>query len=891
MEFEHTYDIDAPPESLWRVLMNVHQVAACLDGVDELTVLDGDTYRGTLSVKMGPVRFKFAGEVAVIERDGEAWTGVLQASANDAKSHGGFRASLTMQLAERGDGCTLRLTLETAFLGRLGQLGRPLIRKKIATMMDNFAHSLSERMERMNRDFEYIGKPLGRAEGPEKVRGVALFSADIKLDGMLVGVCLRSPFPYARIVAIDVDAARQVPGVHAVLTGADLPDERVGRALRDFEPLAKDVVRYAGQKVAAIAAESRDIADDAMALIEVEYEELDPVFDPIEALDADAPVLHPQFDSYLGRAKGERFHANVVARSTWTRGNVEAGFAAADRVIEHAFRTQRQHQGYVEPHACVVKIDDDGRAQVWANSKAPFQLRKQIAEGIGLPTDEVTVNPSFIGGDFGGKGGFMDTHAAYWLAKKTGRPVRMTMDYTEELTAGNPRHGAVMTFRTGVMNDGRIIARQAELIFDGGAYGAFRPSAGANYGPRCLGAYRMEHAAISSTLVYTNLVPCGSMRSPGDPQSIFASEAHIDLVARELGMDPVEFRLANFVSEGDTSPLGRKWREPMARRVLERASEEIGYGNRSHVHADGRKMGIGFAVSDRGTGGGVCTARVRIDPDAKTTLSVSLRDTGSGFYTMLRQVVGEELGVPYDEIDLETWSTDALDNDGGVGGARITNAGGNAALNAARGVRETLAGFAANKYGWSPDNIKFANQSVRHDGESKSLSEVMGDYAEEASAQFTYEAPADPNTTVFTAQAAQVAVDEETGEIEVLRFVSAHDVGTILNPMAHQGQVEGGFVQGLGYALMEEVKYEDGYVMNAHLGEYKLPTMRDMPPLTTVHVRSESDGPAPHGGKGIGEQSVSGVAPAIVNALLDATGKSMRSLPVTAEKMLDALES
>ncbi|MCZ6888547.1 MAG: xanthine dehydrogenase family protein molybdopterin-binding subunit [Gammaproteobacteria bacterium] len=739
---------------------------------------------------------------------------------------------------------------------------------------------------------KYIGKPLGRAEGPEKVRGSARFPADIKLDGMLVGACLRSPFPYARIVSIDVDAAQLMPGVHAVLTGADLPDERVGRALRDFEPLAKDVVRYTGQKVVAIAAETRDIADDAMAVIKVEYEELKAVFDPIEALEVKAPVLHPQFDSYLGQAKGQRFHPNVVARSEWTRGDVQVGFEEADRVIEHTFRTQRQHQAYVEPHACVVKVDDDGRAQVWANSKAPFQLRQQIAEGVGLPTDKVTINASFIGGDFGGKGGFMDTHVAYWLARKTGRPVRMTMDYTEELTAGNPRHGAVMTFRTGVMNDGRIIARQAELIFDGGAYGAFRPSAGASYGPRCLGAYRMDHAAISSTLVYTNLVPCGSMRSPGDPQSIFASEAHIDLVARELEMDPLEFRLANFVDEGDSSPLGRKWREPMARRVLERASEEIGYADRTPVHADGRKTGIGFAVSDRATGGGICTARVRIDLNGRTTLWVSLRDTGSGFYTMLRQVVAEELGVPYDAIDLETWSTDALDNDGGVGGARITNAGGNAALNAARGVRDTIAGFAANKYGWSPDDIEFVDETVLgQDGASKSLVDVMRDYGEEASAQFTYEAPPDPDTTVFTAQAAEVAVDEETGEIEVLRFVTAHDVGTILNPIAHQGQVEGGFVQGLGYALMEELKYEEGFVMNAHLGDYKVPTMRDIPPLTTLHVRSAEDGPAPYGGKGIGEQSVSGVAPAIVNALLDATGKSMRSLPVTAEKMLKALES
>ena len=737
-------------------------------------------------------------------------------------------------------------------------------------------------------EYQQIGKPLGRAEGPEKVRGAAMYPGDMRLPGMLVGRCLRSPYPYARIVKVDLSQAKQVAGVHAVICGADLPALRVGRYLRDVEPLARDYVRFAGQKVAAVAAESDDIAEEALALIEVEYEELDPVFDPLEALADDAPVLHPEFDTYEGRVEGERDHPNIVARSRWGRGNVAEGFVKADHVIEHTFRTQRQHQGYIEPHACVVNVEPDGHVQVWANSKAPFQLRNQIAEGIGVENDQVSVMPSIIGGDFGGKGGFMDTHAAYWLAKHSGRPVMMTMDYTEELIAGNPRHGATMTFRTGVMKDGTIVARSANLVFDSGAFGGFRPGKGCMYGPRCLDPYKMEHAEITSTLVYTNLVPCGSMRSPGDPQSIFAGEAHIDLVAREIGMDPLEFRRHNLVREGDIAPLGNRWKDPMALEVLEAAAGGIGYEGKQKRLPDGRLCGIGLSVCDRGTGGGGAAARVTITKDGQVILNISLRDTGAGFYTILRQIVGEELGVPYDKVRLDTWSTDALETDGAVGGARVTNAGGNAVFEAAGLVKQKLAGYLTNKHGWAEEAVVWRDGELRHGDESISLSGLMEEFGEDVSADTNYTAPPFEGT-VFTAQAAQVAVDEETGEVEVLHFVTAHDVGTILNTIAHQGQVEGGFVQGFGYAMMEEIRYEDGHVMNAHLGDYKMPTMKDMPRLTTIHVRSREDGPTPYGGKGIGEQSVSGVAPAIVNAILDATGKSIRSLPVTAEKMLQAL--
>jgi len=740
--------------------------------------------------------------------------------------------------------------------------------------------------------YSQIGQHIGRVEGPDKVTGTTIYPADVKLPGMLVGKCLRSPFPYARIVSIDTSAAREAPGVHAVLTAEDVPDTLVGRALRDLPQLARGVVRFAGEKVAVVAADSIEQAEEALSLIDVEYEEMDGVFDVIEARTSDAPVLHPDFDSYQGGKQSERLCANDIGHSSWSKGDVEAGFAAADQIFEHTFQSQRQHQGYIEPHACVVACETNAQgephARVWINSKAPFQVRTQLAVGLGLPESAVTIEASAIGGDFGGKGGFMDAHVAYWLSKASNRPVRMTMDYTEELIAGNPRHGAVMTFKTGVMNDGTMVARSAHLIYDSGAYGAFRPQPAVTYGQRCLGPYAVEHGRIDSRVVYTNLVPCGSMRSPGDPQSVFASEAHIDLVARELGMDPYEFRMKNVVRKGGESPIGRKWRNPMSAKLLEAAARESGY-QQPRQHKPGKKVGFGFSLCERGTGGGPCTARVTISEDGKLLINISLRDTGSGFYTMLRQVVGEVLGVNYDDIDLETWSTDDIPTDGGVGGARVTNTAGNATFEASTQVKEQLNAVLAARFGWQAEDIVYREGQVLHGNEAMTLHEAMQAHGEPISIEHTHNAPVITDDTVFTVQVAEVEVDEETGEIDLRRVTSVHDVATVLNPIAHQGQIEGALMQGVGYALMEEIVYEDGYVMNAHLGEYKLPTMGDLPELNTVLVRSEHDGPTPFGGKGIGEHAISGVAPAVVNAILDATGESFRSIPVTAEKVYNRL--
>ena len=746
----------------------------------------------------------------------------------------------------------------------------------------------------MTSSYETIGRPVGRAEGPAKVTGQAIFPADVNLPGTLVGKCLRSPFPYAKIVSIDqdsVDTARQVPGVHAVLTAEDIPPHLVGRMLRDMPILARDVVRFAGQKVVAVAADDDDIAEEALNLIQVEYDELDPILDPVEAMKPGATVLHPEFSTYAGLPDNVPTEPNVAGHGQWLNGDIEKGFAEADFIFEHTFQTNHQHQAYIEPHASVVFLDNTGRVQTWVNSKMPFQVRQQLSEGIDKTTDQIRVNPTTIGGDFGGKGGFMDTHLGFWLSKTTGRPVRMVMTYIEELMAGNPRHPAVMTFKTGVKKDGSITARQAHLVYDSGGYAAFKPQRGVTYGSRCLGPYKIPNGLIDSYVVYTNQVPCGSMRAPGDPQSIFAAEAQIDLIARELSMDPVEFRKKNLVQDGDVSSSGNQWQNVMGMRTLEAAVETAGYQD-PKPKVLGNLIGRGMALCERHVGAGSSTVRVSIDSDGIVSLYTALPDTGSGFYTVLRQILGQELGVAYDEIILENWSTDDVDFETGVGGSRVTHVAGQAVFRAAQGLKRQLVMMAADMFGWSEDGIGFSRGRLTTLGQTPvSLGDLVSRSGGLLEANHTYDSERDEDITVFCVQIAEVEVDTETGQVYLTKFTSAHDVGAVLNPLGHQSQIDGTVMQGIGYALTEDLQYDEGHVTTLSMGEYKIPSMPDMPELRTVLVKSESGGPGPYGGKAIGEQGISSVAPAIINAILDATGVGINEIPVNSEKLLRAMQS
>jgi CO/xanthine dehydrogenase Mo-binding subunit len=697
-----------------------------------------------------------------------------------------------------------------------------------------------------------IGKSIPRLEGADKVTGKARYAADVSLPGMLWGKLARSPLPHARIVRIVVDKARALPGVHAVLTAADIPPVLVGRRMHDMPLLAGDRVRFVGEPVAAVAAETPEVAEQAVSLIEVEYDELPAVFDPLEALGESAPILHADPGAYAGAPK-ERPHPNVQSIQRHRDGDPERGFSQAARVFEHTFRTPRAHQGYLEPRASLVSLDGEGRVQVWTCNKTPFRLKAHLAEALQLPPERIRINPVPIGGDFGGKGFFTEVPLAYHLARTTGRPVKIVMSYTEELMAGCPRHPSVITLRTGVDPGGRILARTARAVFDGGAYAAFkpRPNVDLHGGHQAAGVYRIPNLEVESVCVYTNNVPGGHARSPGEPQMIFAVESHTDMIAHALGINPADFRRRNLIGEGERLGTGHRVERVKAQATLAAALEAGGWKAPRRP-----RTGRGLAMSQRFAGLGDASARLRLEADGTLRLTTAIPDTGTGAHTVFRQIVAEVLRAPLERVVVTIGDTDAFESDAGVGGSRVTRVGGQAVYRAAVAMREALAG-----------------------GGARPLETEARFNATEAEA-----------VTAFCAQVAEVEVDPETGQVSVLDMVTVHDAGRVINPLGHQGQIEGGLIQGLGLALMEEMRAEDGRISTLSLGDYKLPVIADAPPLTTV-ILEDPAGPGPFEAKAIGEMSISPVPAAIANAIFDACGVRLTELPLTAENIYFALQA
>ena len=507
------------------------------------------------------------------------------------------------------------------------------------------------------------------------------------------------------------------------------------------------------------------------------------------------------------------------------------------------------------------------------------------------------LHPCSIGGDFGGKGSFMDVPLCYHLSLHSGRPVKMVMDYIQELMAANPRHPATMTIRSGVKRDGTLVARQARVVFDSGAYGAFKPTVYLRGADHLCGVYRIPHARIDSYMVYTNNVPKGHMRSPAKPQVVFAVEAHTDLVARGLGMDPYEFRQKNLLRNGDASPVGHVWQDIRAEETLRRAADAVGWED-PKAETPGVLTGRGLAITDLSQGVGRFAAKISMNSTGRPTLHMAFWDTGTGSHTVLRQMVAQELSVPVEEVDIELLDTSEMPFSSGSGGTRVTYTAGQAVVGAARELKRQLIRAAAPLLDSPEEDVTLQSGRVVV-GPSPvrpayyrtiNIGEVVahvGDGTIVAEYEFASEPP---DLTSFCAQAAEVEVDPETGAVTVKRLVSAHDVGAILNPLMHQGQVEGGVIQGLGYALMEELQTEDGHISTVSFGDYKIPTIADVPELITVLVEG-NNGPAPYRSKGIGESANIPVAGAIANAVADAIGAPVASLPVTAEKVLRAIRA
>lgn len=737
--------------------------------------------------------------------------------------------------------------------------------------------------------YKTVGKSVPRLEGAEKVTGKTRYAADVDVPNALWARVLRSPLPHARILEVDTAKATQLPGVHAVITSADIPPVLVGLRMKDMPLLARDRVRYVGEPVAAVAADSPEIAEEAVNLIDVRYEQLPFVTDPVEAIRPGSPVLHENPAGYTNAPERSTELPNVQSLGEWSHGDVEAGFKQAARIFEHTFRTPLGFHAYIEPHACIVRIGDGGQIEIWASNKSPFTLRDRVARDLGLDSKKIKVHILPVGGDFGGKTSVIEVPLCYYLAERTHKPVKMVLNYAEELAAAAHRHPAVVTLRTGVDGDARLCALDAKVVFSGGAYAALKANAEVTVqGPRRVASYyRIPAIRVQTLCAYTNQVSCTQTRTPGSPQVVFAMESQIDIIARELGIDPLALRVKNLLNDGDATPFGQKLQNILAHETVKKAIAASGWKT-----PKAKNIGRGVAIYERPSGAGRSGAAITIAADGTVTVLLGVPDVGPGIHTVVQQIVSEVLDVKRERVNVRVEDTDSSPYDSGTGGSKSTNSVGHAGYQAAREIKEKVIGLAAERIGCKPEGIsQLKGRYLAPGRKPMSFDDLIRLAVEQNNGPIThlsvYE-PARAGITSFAAQVAEVEVDPATGQVKVRRLTTAHDAGRVLNHLTYQGQVDGGVVTGLGFALMEENRMVDGKIATFNLGEFKIPTAPDVPKLTTLLLESPT-GPVPFQGKAIAEIPNVPTAAAVANAIADAVGVRLFDLPLTAEKIYAAL--
>jgi len=717
-----------------------------------------------------------------------------------------------------------------------------------------------------------------RYDGRIKVSGEAQYSADFSMPEMLWAAFVPSTMVHAKIVSINTRAAREMPGVHAVLTGADIGEHYFGRRLCDWPVLSLDRVRFIGEYVVAVAAETPEIAQAAAATVEIEYEELPCLFDPEAALEPDALILHehPEKYPFMFPKRPQHPHKNIQGRIVSTvGGDVDDALAAADRVFTYTFTTPRYHGGYIEPRATLVWIDDDGVVHVISTNKGPFGLREQLATTTGVPKEKIVIHPSYIGGDFGAKGLSVEEFPCYYLARATGRPVKFVRAYVDDIRSTNVRHASKVTVTFGVSNAGKFSALAVRALFDGGAYAAGKVIPTIVPGPETKSPYGIPNQRFDRLAVYTNTVPGGFVRAPGEFQITFAMESAVDLIARELGIDPIELRLLNAAREGDVDIEHHPFLEPRAVEVLEALKRESSWGMPLP-----RGRGVGVALAVRHIGGGKTSLVLRPCADGSIEIHSGTTEVGMGILTVIQRVVAAELDIDDALVRPARHATDAVPFDPGIGASRTTHIVGQAALDAARQLRRDLDAIVA-----------------EHAGPPLGWAEAMAALVAAKGADVTYTGTHDgehahgtPDYNNFAAFAIDVSVDEHTGAVKINEVVHVVDVGTVINPIAHRGQIDGGFLMGLGHAMMEELVVEEGRITNLSFADYKMPTQPDMPPLRVILLESNT-GPGPFGARAIGEVNTSIVGPALANAVHAAIGIRIPTLPITAERVYAALHA
>ncbi|MCI0529666.1 MAG: molybdopterin-dependent oxidoreductase, partial [Nitrospira sp.] len=627
--------------------------------------------------------------------------------------------------------------------------------------------------------------------------------------------------------------------------------------VKDETYFAIDKVRYVGDRIAAVAAVDEETTEEALELIEVEYELLPPVLDAVEALQEGSPLVHEDYAKYEKTPPIPNPKGNIIAHIHLEQGDVEKAFAEADYIFEDAYTAPMAHQAYLEPHASLAVVDPSGKISVWTTTQAAFVIRSGVAETLQVPMTQVRIIPTEIGGGFGGKIGHKLEVAAALLARKTRMPVQMVMTREEDFQVTSPRHPCHMIYKTGVKKDGTIIARKVRLVFDTGAYAFSGPYIANATTSRAIGPYRIPHFAVDSYCVWTNKSSCGAYRAPGSPKIVFALESQMDDIARKLGMDPVEIRLKNAIQDGDKSPTGMVLQNIHLKDTIQEATQVAEWGKQHETVGSkpGVKRGWGIATSHWFVGGLASSACVKINEDGTIGIITGAIDlTGSN--TSLGQIVAEALGVNAEDVSIRTLDTDNAPHTALSAGSQLTRSVGMALVKAAEDVKKQMFEVAANQLEANVDDLELKDKKVYVKGvpdkaipiktlAQKCLMLKRGPLIGHGSVADMTPIPA------FCTQIAEVEVDPETGEVKVLQVIAVQDVGVAINPQLVEGQIEGGIVQGIGYALTEELKYVDGKIRNAGFLDYKIPSSLDAPKIKTILIeRMAHDGP--FGMKGVG---------------------------------------
>ncbi len=740
-------------------------------------------------------------------------------------------------------------------------------------------------------DYKVIGTRPIRPDGTEKVTGRAVYANDVQLSNMLHGKILRSPYAHARILSIDTSAAEKVPGVTAVVTRADFGEvstrvQHLGEgasSLRDMRDniIAHDKVLYHGHPVAAVAATSPHIAEEALKLIKVEYEVLPLVLDVRAAMEPTAPLLNDQlFTDEMGK-KGDK-PSNVASHSQFQRGDLAKGFAEADVVVEREFKTAMVHQGYLEPHSSTALWRQDERILVWTSTQGAFDIRSQVGALCGVPISSVKVTPTEIGGGFGGKfTAYTDVPAAM-LSKKSGnRPVKITMSRTEVLQATGPTSGSYIRVKIGARKDGTITAAEASLVYEAGAYPGSPVGAGAGV---ILSPYRLENLQIDAYDVINNKPKTGAYRAPGGTNAAFASEVVIDEVAEKLGLDPLEFRRINAVVEGDRSAYGPQFGRIGMLETVEAALNHPHYKS----PLPGKNCGRGVASGFWFNGGGESSVVVAVNPDGKVNLIEGSTDIG-GSRASAAMMLAETMGIPVGDVNPQVVDTDTIGLTSGTGGSSVTFKLGWTVYEAGTQMINKMRGLLASEWEVSPEAVHYEQGTFSANENRLSF--------KEAAAQLSQSAPLSINVTKnpegvgpgFATHIVDVEVDPETGKVQILRYTAVQDVGKAIHPSYVEGQIQGGVAQGVGWALNEEYFYDkNGRLLNASLLDYRMPTALDLPMIDAVMVEVANPG-HPYGVRGVGEVPIVPPAAALANAIYRASGARMYELPMNSMKVLTAM--